>query len=74
MIYLKSIFAGIIALAGSFFVLSVSGGIYLWIAAPKGHNNGNVAWDPMSIGPGFLVIILAVFMAGFVWEFRRASR
>jgi hypothetical protein len=74
MIYLKSMFAGIVAVAVSLFVLSVGGGIYLWITAPTGQGNGTIAWDPISIGPSFLVVILAIFMAGFAWEFRHASR
>ena len=74
MIYLKSVFAGIVASSFSLFVFSVGGGMYLWIRAPKGQGNDIVAWDPISVGPSFLLVILAIFMAGFVWEFRRASR
>ena len=77
MIYLKSLFAGVVALAVSLFVFFVGAGIYLWIAARKlkPQAAGAVAWDPISItSPGFLLGILAIFVAGFFWEFRRASR
>ena len=71
MIYLKSVFAGIIAIALSFFLLSIGVGIYLSMAANS--QGSTVAWDPISL-PGALLVILAVFLAGFLGEFRRASR
>ena len=77
MIYLKSVFAGVVAIAVSFFVFFIGVGIYLWIAARKlnPQGAGAIAWDPISItSPGFLLGILAIFVAGFLWEFRRASR
>ena len=47
--------------------------IYVWVSL------GAIQLDPISlIRPGpvliILLIILAVFVAGFVWELRRASR
>jgi len=73
MIYLKSVFAGIVAVVLSFCLLIVGIVIYLWITAPEA--GGVMASDPISvikIGP--LLVILGVFVAGFLWEFRRASR
>ena len=77
MFCLTGVFAGVVALAVSFFVLFVGVGIYLWITACKlnPQGAGAIAWDPISItSPGFLLGILAIFVAGFLWEFRRASR
>jgi uncharacterized membrane protein len=75
MIYLKSIFAGIVAVFLSFCLLFVGIVIYLWIAAPKEQGAGAIGWDPISVvRPGSELVILAVFVAGFLWQFRRASR
>jgi hypothetical protein len=75
MIYFKSIFAGIVAVFLSSCLLFAGMLIYLWIVAPKEQGAGTVAWDPIPVlRPGFLLVVLAVFLAGFLWEFRRASR
>jgi hypothetical protein len=69
MIYIKSIVAGLVAV----FSVAVLLVIYVWVSL------GAIQLDPISlIRPGpvliILLIILAVFVAGFLWEFRRASR
>ena len=65
MIYIKSIVAGLVAV----FSVAVLLVIYVWVSL------GAIQLDPISlIRPGPVLIILAVFVAGFLWEFRRASR
>lgn len=75
MIYVKSIVAGLVAVFSVsvlFFVVIV---IYQSVSASKEQSAGLIAWDPISvIRPGPVLIVLALFVAGFVWEFRRASR
>ncbi|HXM08622.1 MAG TPA: hypothetical protein VN946_01595 [Terriglobales bacterium] len=75
MIYLKSIVAGLAAVF-SFAVLFLLGVvIYLVVSAPKERGEGAIGWDPIAlIRPGPMLIILAVFVAGFLWEFRHASK
>ena len=61
-----------LSLTGLLFVGIV---IRLWVSAPKEQGAKAIGWDPISvIRPGPVLIILAVFVAGFLWEFRRASR
>jgi uncharacterized membrane protein len=75
MIYLKSIFAGIVAVFLSFCLLFVGILTYLWITTPTEQYAGTIAWDPIPVlRPDSLLVMLAVFLAGFLWEFRRASR
>jgi uncharacterized BrkB/YihY/UPF0761 family membrane protein len=75
MIYLKSIFAGIVAVFSVVALLFVGIVIYLMIAASKEQGDVSIGWDPISlVRPGPVLVILAVFVAGFLWEFRRASR
>jgi uncharacterized BrkB/YihY/UPF0761 family membrane protein len=75
MIYLKSILAGLGAVF-SFVVLFLLGiVIYLVVSASKEQGEGSIGWDPISlIRPGPILIIMAVFVVGFLWEFRRASK
>jgi hypothetical protein len=71
MIYLKSILAGLVAVV----LLFVATVIYLWVSISEERGAGTIAFDPISvIRPGPVLIILAVFVAGFLWELRRASR
>jgi hypothetical protein len=75
MIYLKSIFAGIVAVFSVVVLLFVGIVIYLMIAASKEQGDGAIGWDPIFfVRPGPVLVILAVFVAGFLWEFWRASR
>ena len=75
MIYLKGIVAGIVAVVSVAVLLVVGIVTYLVVSASKEQGEGAIGWDPVSvIRPGPVLIILAVFVAGFLWEFRRASR
>ncbi len=75
MIYLKSIMAGLVAVFSVVLLLFVGIVSYLWVLTSKEQGAGAIGWDPISvIRPGPVLIILAVFVAGFLWEFRRASR
>jgi uncharacterized BrkB/YihY/UPF0761 family membrane protein len=75
MIYLKSIMAGLVTVLSLTVLLSVGIVIRLWVSASKEQGARAIGWDPISvIRPGPVLIILAVFVAGFLWEFRRASR
>ena len=69
MIYIKSIVAGLVAVFSVAVLLVIS----VWVSL------GAIQLDPIPlIRPGpvliILLIILAVFVAGFLWEFRGASR
>jgi hypothetical protein len=75
MIYLKSIVAGLVAVFSVAVLVLVGIVTYLGVSASKEQDEGTIGWDPISvIRPGPVLIILAVFVAGFLWEFRRASR
>jgi hypothetical protein len=72
MIYLKSIVAGLVAVFSVALLFFVGVAIFLWVWASTEHGEGSIGWDPISvIRPGPLLIILAVFLAGFLYEFRR---
>jgi hypothetical protein len=69
MIYIKSIVAGLVAVFSGAVLLVIS----VWVSL------GAIQLDPISLirpGPVLIIvlIILAVFVAGFLWEFRRALR
>jgi hypothetical protein len=73
MVYLKSVLAEIaallvVAIASLFAILTYLSIIY--------RRAGSVAigWDPISLAkPGtWLLFVIAIFLAGFFWEFRRA--
>jgi len=75
MIYLKGIVAGLAAVFSVTVLVFVGIVIYLGVSASKEQGEGSIGWDPISvIRPGPVLIIVAVFVAGFLWEFRRASR
>jgi uncharacterized BrkB/YihY/UPF0761 family membrane protein len=75
MIYLKSIIGGVVTVLSLTVLLFVGIVIRLWVSASKEQGAKAIGWDPISlIRPGPVLIILAVFVAGFLWEFRRASR
>jgi uncharacterized BrkB/YihY/UPF0761 family membrane protein len=75
MIYLKSIMAGVVAALSLMVLLFVGIVIRLWVSASKEQGAKAIGWDPISlIRPGPLLIILVVFVAGFLWEFRRVAR
>ena len=75
MIYLKSIVAGLVAVFSVAVLLFVGIVSYLWVLASKEQGAGAIGWDPISVvRPAPLLIVMAVFVAGFLWQFRRASR
>jgi len=75
MIYVKSIVAALVALFSVAALVSVGIVIYLSVAASKERRAGAIGWNPISVvRPGPVLIMLAVFVAGFLWEFGRAPR
>ena len=79
MVYLKSFLVGVAALVLVLF-LSIVGFIVwgLWIS-PRPSNQGSVgtvSYDVSSpwIGIPLLIVVALIFLAGFSWEFRRATR
>ncbi len=74
MIYLKSIVAGLVAVFSVLGLFVVGVVITLFIAARKGGDDG-IGWDPIAlVRPVPILIVLAIFVAGFLWEFRRGNR
>jgi hypothetical protein len=86
MIYLKSVVAGIVAVFAAIVALIVvifltllGATLYMSIKYPA--DNQVVGWDPISLvkhAPWLGLLLgllpLGIFLAGFFWEFRRASR
>jgi hypothetical protein len=73
MVYLKSLVAGMAALAMAAALAPILMGIYFYIVYRPGASEA-VGWDPTSFArqPQLWVITAAIFMTGFIWEFRRA--
>ena len=72
MIFVKSAIVGIAAVFLSCVVLFVCVVGYLSFASQP--YSGSVQWDPVSVNrPVFWLIVLAIFLAGFFWEFRRTN-
>ena len=71
MIYLKSVIAGSVAVAIAAAMSPIVMGIYFYIVYRPG--NEAVGWDPTSFTTQPLVWAtgILIFVAGFVWEFRR---
>jgi len=71
--YLKSLVAGTVAVAIAAALSPIVMGIYFIVVYRPGAN-GASGWDPTSSAkqPMIWVISLLIFVAGFVWEFRRA--
>jgi hypothetical protein len=75
MIYLKSLLAGLVAVFSVATLVCVGIVIYLSVFASKERGAGAIGWNPISVmRPGPVLIMLAVFVAGFLWEFSRVSR
>jgi hypothetical protein len=73
--YLKSVLAGLVAVFSVAVLLFIGMAIYFSILTSTEHGKGAIGWDPISVvRPGLVIIIVAVFVAGFLWEFRRVSR
>ncbi|MGA8150797.1 MAG: hypothetical protein WB952_07600 [Terriglobales bacterium] len=87
MIYLKSVvagmiavFAGIVALIVAVFLTLFAATLYMSNKYPTA-NETQIGWDPVSlvkqapwVGVLLGLVPLGIFLAGFFWEFRRASR
>ena len=73
MVYFKSVLAGIAAVVIAAFVyLFGMGAYYCIVYRPAG--NEAIGWDPTSLlNLGTWVIVIGIFLAGFIWEFRRVS-
>ena len=77
MIFLKSLLAGVAAVVLVAIALPFVIGIYMWIHRPPdtGADLGGVGWDPISIAkPSTLLVVIGIFLVGFIWEFFRATR
>ena len=77
MVYLKSILAGLVAVIGTM-VLAVIGFVVLgwWTSQrhSKAAGEGVVAYDIRVLVMPVAIIVGLIFVAGFWWEFRRATR
>jgi hypothetical protein len=73
MIYVKSFLAGIAAVVIAAFAFLFGMGAYYWIVyRPIG--NEAIGWDPISLAnPVTWVTVIGIFLAGFLWELRRAT-
>jgi uncharacterized iron-regulated membrane protein len=77
MVILKSILAGTATVVLVAIVSLLVMGVYLWIHRPPdtGADLGAVGWDPISLTkPATWVVVVVIFLAGFFWEFLRATR
>ena len=76
MVYVKSIVAGLVVLVMSAIVIRVVVAIFLRTIM-KPAPGELIGWDPVSLARTYPVAYLLpviIFLAGFIWEFRRASR
>ena len=73
MVYLKSLVAGTAALSMAAALSPIVIGIYFLVVLRPG-GDGTTAWDPTSFArePLIWIMFALAFVAGFVWEFRRA--
>jgi hypothetical protein len=69
MIYLKSIFAGLLAVFLAAVLTIIVATVYLSIAS-RSSQIGAVGWDPISIAKPlpWIWVVLGIFGAGFFWE------
>jgi hypothetical protein len=77
MVYLKSLLAGFAALFVFIFLVMLCILIILAVLSHRSHGDGAIGWDPIFLmhpGLWWLVLAVAVFGAGFFWEFRRPTR
>jgi hypothetical protein len=77
MVYFKSFLAGLAALIIATVFSPFIVGIYISVVyKPRAsESRGSIGWDPISFAKGPLGWLVAglVFLAGFMWELRRAS-
>ena len=76
MTYVKSLLAGVAALAALLVALILCFSIYVGLFGPKTPPGTTVGWDVDIYlkQPFFWLILLLAFATAFYWEFRRASR
>jgi hypothetical protein len=77
MVYLKSFLAGVVALVLVLFLCIVGFiGWGFWISHRSSNHGpgGTVSYDVSRIGIPLLMVAGLIFLAGFYWEFRRATR
>jgi hypothetical protein len=77
MVYLKSLLAGFAALLAFIFLVMLCILIVLAVLSYRSHGDGASGWDPiflMHTRVGWLVLAVAVFGAGFFWEFHKLTR
>jgi hypothetical protein len=73
MVFLKGLIAGTVAVALAAVLSPIVMGIYFYVVYRPGANEA-VGWDPTSFvkQPMIWTVTAVIFVAGFVWEFRRA--
>jgi hypothetical protein len=73
MVYLKSLVAGTVAVAIAAVLSPIVMGIYFYSVYRPGAREA-IGWDPtlFTQQPRIWAISMLIFVAGFVWEFRRA--
>jgi uncharacterized BrkB/YihY/UPF0761 family membrane protein len=72
--FVKSVLAGIAAVFLAFF-LFVTGTVMYVMAVARNEPHEAIGWDPISlVRPTPLAVLFVIFLVGFAWEFRRASR
>ena len=77
MVFLKSLLAGIIAVVVVAIAVPFGIMVYLWIRRPPdtGVDVPSIGWDPISATkPATVLVVIGIFLAGFVWEFFRSTR
>ena len=73
MVYLKSLVAGTVAVVIAATLSPIVMGIYFYFVYSRGTDE-TIGWDPTSFvkQPLIWTMTALIFVAGFVWEFRRA--
>jgi hypothetical protein len=74
MVFLKSLVAGTVAVATAGALSPIVMGIY-FLVVYRPQANEAIGWDPTSFAkqPMIWAVAALIFLAGFVWEFRRAQ-
>jgi hypothetical protein len=69
-IYVKSIVAGLVSvLVASFLTLEA---VSIYLSRVYHLEMGRIGWNSDFVNPLNLLLIAAMFLAGFFWEFKRA--
>jgi cell division protein FtsX len=73
MVFLKSLVAGTVAVAMAGALSPIVMGVYFYVVYRPAANEA-IGWDPTSFvkQPMIWAVTAVIFLAGFVWEFRRA--